>query len=147
VLDAVKISRKSVDTPANREVVNRAVYTIQQAIGATLDALPSGMSNTARKINGDLFERLIRLVLVRVGIDCTAGQVNVPVEVDGKVEFFMGYQHDLVIKSGSFVKIIGSVKTSSKDRIDKIFVDKFLLGKLTGKDGAACGDFSQRCST
>ena len=29
------------------------------------------------------------------------------------------------------LKIIGSVKTSSKDRIDKIFVDKFLYNKLT----------------
>jgi len=134
VLDAIKPSLKRVDTLANREVVNRAVYSIQQAIGASLDALPAGMSNTARKINGDLFERFIRLILVRVGIDCTAAQVNVPVEVDGKVEFFMSYQHDLVIKSGLFVKIIGSVKTSSKDRLDKIFIDKFLLAKLTGKD-------------
>jgi hypothetical protein len=134
VLDAIKPSRKREETPANRELVNRAVYTMQQAIGASLDALPGGMSNTARKINGDLFERLIRLILVRVGIDCTAGQINVPVELDGNVEFFMGYQHDLVIKSGALVQIIGSVKTSSKDRIDKIFIDKFLLAKLTGKD-------------
>jgi hypothetical protein len=32
------------------------------------------------------------------------------------------------------VKIIGAVKTSSKDRLDKVFIDKFLLAKLTGKD-------------
>lgn len=57
ILDAIKASPKSAGTPANRELVNRAVYTIQQAIGASLDALPAGMSNTARKINGDLFER------------------------------------------------------------------------------------------
>lgn len=125
--------RKS-DTPANRLIVNRTIYTIQQCIGAALDALPAGQSNTARKINGDLFERFIRLILVAVGIDCTSGVVNVPVEIDGQVEFFMSYQHDLIIKSGAFVKIIGSVKTSSKDRLDKIFVDKFLLAKLTGKD-------------
>ena len=30
------------------------------------------------------------------------------------------------------LKVIGSVKTSSKDRIDKIFIDKFLYSKLTG---------------
>jgi len=29
------------------------------------------------------------------------------------------------------LKAIGSVKTSSKDRIDKIFIDKFLYSKLT----------------
>ena len=130
VLDGVKTS----DTPANREIVNRSVYTIQQSIGAALDALPAGKSNTARKINGDLFERFIRLLLVRVGIECTTGVVKVPVKVGGKEEFTMSYQHDLIIKSGELVKIIGSVKTSSKDRLDKIFVDKFLLAKLTGKD-------------
>ncbi|HUD45264.1 MAG TPA: hypothetical protein VMR33_00460 [Candidatus Baltobacteraceae bacterium] len=130
VLDSVK----KMDTPANRELVNRSIYTMQQSIGASLDALPAGRSNTARKINGDLFERFIRLVLIRVGIECTAGWVKVPVKVDGEEEFMMKYQHDLIIKSGSLVKIIGSVKTSSKDRLDKIFVDKFLLAKLTGKD-------------
>ncbi len=126
---------KEMDTPENREIVNRTVYTIQQSIGASLDALPAGASNTARKINGDLFERLIRLILVKVGIDCTSGVVNVPIETDEPGEgFSMSYQHDLIIKSGNLVKIIGSVKTSSKDRLDKIFVDKFLLGRLTGKD-------------
>ena len=130
ILDAVRTS----DTPDNRELVNRSVYTIQQSIGAALDALPAGKSNTARKINGDLFERFIRLLLLRVGIECTSGVVKVPVKVDGADEFMMSYQHDLIIKSGALVKIIGSVKTSSKDRLDKIFVDKFLLAKLTGKD-------------
>lgn len=130
ILDAVKTS----DTSANREIVNRSVYTIQQSIGAALDALPAGQSNTARKINGDLFERFIRLLLIRVGIECTSGVVKVPIKVDGEEEFTMSYQHDLIINSGELVKIIGSVKTSSKDRLDKIFVDKFLLAKLTGKD-------------
>ncbi len=130
VLHAVKTS----DTPANRELVNRSVYTIQQSIGSALDALPAGKSNTARKINGDLFERFIRLLLIRTGIECTSGVVQIPVKVDGKDEFVMSYQHDLIIKSGALVKVIGSVKTSSKDRLDKIFVDKFLLAKLTGKD-------------
>ena len=41
------------------------------------------------------------------------------------------YQHDLLISEDNEIKIIGSVKTSSKDRIDKIFVDKFLYNKLT----------------
>jgi hypothetical protein len=125
---------KATDTPANREMINRSIYTMQQSIGASLDALPAGQSNTARKINGDLFERFIRLLLVRVGVECTSGVVKVPVKVDGMAEFSMSYQHDLIIKSGELVKVIGSVKTSSKDRLDKVFVDKFLLAKLTGKN-------------
>lgn len=122
------------DSADNRNRVNRSIYTLQQCIGAALDALPSNRSNTARKINGDLFERLISLVLKRIGVDCTTGTVKVPVKVDEQVAFAMSYQHDLIIKDGEWVKIIGSVKTSSKDRIDKIFVDKFLLARLTGKD-------------
>jgi hypothetical protein len=45
-----------------RQVVIRTIYTIQQSIGAALDALPAGKSNQARKINGDLFERLVCLL-------------------------------------------------------------------------------------
>ena len=121
------------DTPELRSILNNSVYTIQQSIGATLDALPATRSNTARKIAGDLFERLIRTILSEIGIDCYSGVVNIPVIVDGKREFDFSYQHDLIIKKGDEVKAIGSVKTSSKDRIDKIFIDKFLYNKLTEK--------------
>ena len=125
------------DIPAidtlQRQLICHATYTIQQCIGAALDALPAGQSNTARKVNGDLFERLIRLLIQRLGVDCTSGTINVPVIMDGVEEFRMSYQHDLIIKSGEAVKAIGSVKTSSKDRIDKIFVDKFLYERLTGE--------------
>jgi hypothetical protein len=31
-------------------------------------------------------------------------------------------------------EIVGSVKTTSKDRIDKVFLDKYLLTKLLGRD-------------
>ena len=120
------------DTPEQRALLNRCIYSLQQAIGAALDALPAGESNKARKINGDLFERLIRLILVRVGVSCTSGVVSIPVKVDGEVAFQMSYQHDLIIQTGELVKVIGSVKTSSKDRLDKVFVDKFLFNRLTG---------------
>jgi hypothetical protein len=128
------LREQRVDTAPNRVLINRAIYTIQQSIGATLDALPAGHSNRARKINGDLFERLISLVLNRAGVDCTSGVVSVPVMVDGMAQFEMNFQHDLVVKEGELVKIIGSVKTSSKDRLGKIFFDKFLFHRLTEKD-------------
>lgn len=126
--------RNAHPTPSDRELINRGIYTIQQAIGAALDALPGTRSNTARKINGDLFERLIHLVICAQGVDCTEGTVYIPVRVPGVAEFNMRFQHDLIIKTGDLVKVIGSVKTSSKDRLGKIFVDKFLLYRMTGKD-------------
>jgi hypothetical protein len=115
-----------------RQVLVCTIYTIQQSIGAALDALPSGKSNQARKVNGDLFERLIRLIISALEIDCVAGTVQVPIRDDGgDILFHTSYQHDLLISEEDKLKIIGSVKTSSKDRIDKIFVDKFLYNKLT----------------
>jgi len=114
-----------------RAFICNSIYTIQQTIGAALDGLPAGQSNTARKINGDLFERLIRLLIGELGVDCTTGSISIPVIVDGIEQFRMSYQHDLIIKEGDLVKVIGGVKTSSKDRLDKIFIDKFLYSKLT----------------
>lgn len=102
-------------------------------IGAALDALPAGESNKARKINGDLFERYIRLILQTIGIPVHDGVVSVPVIVDDKELFKMSYQHDIIVEKNGKVKAIGSVKTSSKDRIDKIFIDKFLYNRLTNE--------------
>lgn len=118
---------------AVRNILNNATYTIQQSVGSALDGLPAGQSNTARKLNGDLFEHFIRLIIREIGIDCKAGTIQVPVIVDGQPTFNMSYQHDLIIEKESDIKVIGSIKTSSKDRIDKIFIDKFLYNKLTEK--------------
>lgn len=125
------VREQSMNTPENRQLLNNFLYTAQQSIGATLDALPATRSNTARKINGDLFERLIRLVIKEIGIDVSEGTIAVPVILNGQEVFRMNYQHDVIIRVEKFTKAIGSVKTSSKDRLDKIFVDKFLYNRLT----------------
>lgn len=114
-----------------RMTLNKFVYTCQQAIGATLDALPARKSNIARKINGDLFERFIRRILNDIGVTTDHGFESVPVVLNGEKQFNMKYEHDLIVKNGDNIQAIGSVKTSSKDRIDKIFIDKFLYNKLT----------------
>lgn len=128
------IKDEGFDTEQNRLLLNNFIYTAQQCIGATLDALPANKSNTARKINGDLFERFIRLIILETGIDVKQGVIDVPVKIDGETAFHMKYQHDLIIEVDSSTKAIGSVKTSSKDRVDKIFIDKFLYNRLTDTD-------------
>ncbi len=132
VLQNIKTIDKKDDVVRN--ILNNATYTIQQSIGSALDGLPAGQSNTARKLNGDLFEHFIRLIIREIGIDCKAGTIQVPVIVDGQPTFNMNYQHDLIIEKESGINLIGSIKTSSKDRIDKIFIDKFLYNKLAGKE-------------
>lgn len=125
---------KEGDQPYNelRDNLKRTIYTIQQSIGAALDALPAGKSNQARKVNGDLFERFINILIRSLNVDCVSGTMQVPVkDNDGTVLFKSSYQHDLLISKDTELKIIGSVKTSSKDRIDKVFMDKFLYSRLT----------------
>ncbi len=126
---------KTIDRKDNsiREIINNSTYTIQQSIGSALDGLPAGQSNTARKLNGDLFEHFIRLLIREIGIECKAGTIHVPIIVANEPQFRMSYQHDLIIEKDNDIKVIGSIKTSSKDRIDKIFIDKFLYNKLTEK--------------
>lgn len=119
------------DDTSARLLIRRGIYTMQQSIGAALDALPSGQSNTARKVNGDLFERLIRIVLGEAGVSCESGVVQVPVHLGDEVPMHMSYQHDLIIRRHGAIKALGSVKTSSKDRIDKIFMDRLLYSRLT----------------
>lgn len=126
--NAKDIGEKDIEA---RKVINNVTYTIQQSIGAALDGLKAGKSNTARKLNGDLFEYFIRLILRETGVDAVSGVVQVPVIVEGQEQFKMNYQHDLIVRRDGDIKIIGSIKTSSKDRIDKIFIDKFLYSRLT----------------
>lgn len=127
------LSIKDTKSELERQILNNVTYTLQQSVGAALDAIEGGKSNYARKLNGDLFENLIRLILIETGLPAKAGVVQVPVVIDGKEEFKMNYQHDLIIENADEIKLIGSIKTSSKDRIDKIFIDKFLYNKLTEK--------------
>lgn len=60
-------------------------------------------------------------------------------------ERFIAYQLDLVFSRNKAIvaaetkfihvtEIVGSVKTTSKDRIDKVFLDKYLLKKLLGRN-------------
>lgn len=60
-----------------------------------------------------------------------ANRSNTARKINGDIAFTMSYQHDLIIKVDDVTKAIGSVKTSSKDRVNKIFIDKFLYNKLT----------------
>lgn len=127
-----RIQDRELPTDVHRSELVRTIYTIQQSIGAALDALPAGRANQARKINGERFEFFIKTLIKSFGVSCVGGTIKVPVrDNSGNILFTSSYQHDLMISNENKLKIIGSVKTSSKDRIDKVFVDKFLYNRLT----------------
>lgn len=121
--------------------VNRMIYTIQQSIGCVSDAFDD--TNQSRKRAGQLFETLVKLVIQEVGVDCEPRTVNIPIPDYPGYE--MSYELDLVFSRNKAIlasetkfihpaEVTGSVKTTSKDRIDKIFLDKYLLTKLLGRD-------------
>lgn len=112
-----------------RENINRVIYTCQQCVGCTLDAFNN--PNKARKRNGMLFEILIRSVINAAGIRCDSFDEVIRL---GKNET-MKFQHDIVLKNEEDSVIgIGQLKTTSKDRIDKIFLDKSMYNSLTKTD-------------
>lgn len=121
--------------------INKVVYTLQQAIGCIGDSFDN--PNQARKRIGQLFENLIRIIFREVGLECKSRNINIP--IPGFPGYKMPYEIDLVLSSDEVIldnttefiyptELVGSIKTTSKDRIDKIFLDKFLLSKLLGKD-------------
>lgn len=125
----------------NGNQISKVVYTIQQSIGCVGDAFEN--SNQSRKRIGQLFESLIKLIIKEVGLECEPRRVLLPIL--GFVGYKMSYELDLVFSQDKAIltsetvhihphEIVGSVKTTSKDRIDKIFLDKFLLSKLLGRD-------------
>ena len=122
-LNDLKHIRAIHDCVEKRENINRVAYTCQQAVGCVLDSLNN--ANKAKKRNGDHFERLIRSIVSSVGIDNERKIQHISLNKKEKIKF----EHDIVITSKhQKIKAIGQLKTSSKDRLDKIFrFDKFLV--------------------
>lgn len=133
------------ETPEGQEYVaagelNRVVYTLQQSIGCVGDAFED--ANQTRKRIGQLFENLIRLLFREIGLQCESRNLRLP--IPNQPGYAMPYELDAVFSRSSTTEdtdvplrldeVVGSVKTTSKDRIDKIFLDKFLLSRLLGRD-------------
>jgi hypothetical protein len=125
---------------ASKEI-NKVIYTVQQAIGCIGDSFEN--PNQSRKRVGQLFETLIKLIIQEVGLECESRTINIP--IPGYPSYEMSYELDLVFSRNKAIiasetkfihssEVVGSVKTTSKDRIDKVFLDKYLLTKLLGRD-------------
>jgi hypothetical protein len=117
--------------------VNQVVYTVQQSIGCIGDSFSD--ANQSRKRIGQLFERLVKLIIQEVGLECEPRTIKLP--IPDNPGYSMSYELDVVFSRNRAIitsetefiypsEIVGSIKTTSKDRIDKIFLDKYLLTKL-----------------
>jgi hypothetical protein len=117
--------------------INSVVYTIQQAIGVGMDFLCN--PNSSRKHVGNRFEELIRLVVTELGVknDNVVFKIPYPSEQGEKMyscetDIILS-PHDSVQSETKFIdnkEVIVSLKTTSKDRMGKIFLDKLLMQKF-----------------
>ncbi|HEX9989129.1 MAG TPA: hypothetical protein VGE45_11710 [Chloroflexia bacterium] len=124
----------------NTNEINKVVYTLQQALGSIGDSLEN--ANQSRKRAGQLFEGLVKLIIQEVGLECEPRRIRLPIpDFPGYV---MPYELDLVFSRNRAIitsetgfiypqEVVGSVKLTSKDRIDKVFLDKYLLARLLGR--------------
>jgi hypothetical protein len=117
--------------------IDAVVYTIQQSIGVGMDFLCN--PNSARKHVGNRFEELIRNIVSQTGITNDKVVFKIPYpSKDG--EKLYSCETDIILSPHERVKsniktinedeIVISLKTTSKDRMGKIFLDKLLMQKF-----------------
>lgn len=129
----------------DHKIINKVTYTMQQSIGIALDLL--GNQNANRKHVGNRFEELIGLIIDAVGIKNKKVVLKIPYENEG----IYSCETDLVLSPYEQVRsnnstideneVVVSLKTSSKDRMGKIFIDKILMSKFVGRDVRVVGIF------
>jgi hypothetical protein len=133
---------------AEKELIDSVLYTIQQSIGAGFDLLAN--PNSARKHVGNRFEELIKCIFTEMGIANKKTVLQIPYETDEGEKIYK-CENDLILSSYKKVKstgtrldkneIVVSVKTTSKDRMGKMFIDKILLERFINHDQKVIGIF------
>ena len=128
--------------------IDRTIYTIQQSIGAGLDLLVN--PNAARKHVGNRFEELVKCLFDEMGVANGKTVLQIPYETDEGIKVYK-CENDLIIspfekvrstsKSLDQREIVISIKTTSKDRMGKIFIDKMLLERFVGHKQKVIGVF------
>lgn len=143
-----KIKRKESVSTEEENLIDSTLYTIQQAIGAGLDLLVN--QNSARKHVGNRFEELMRALFTAIGISNKKMVLQIPYSVGTKTELYQ-CENDMVISPYSVIKsegsnidpneIVVSIKTTSKDRMGKMFLDKMLLERFLERPQKVIGIF------
>ncbi len=131
-----------------KKIIDKTIYTIQQSIGAGMDLLVN--PNSARKHVGNRFEELIKCVFNEIGIVNKKLVLQIPYETDEGTKTYK-CENDLVISPFKQVKstsrslhvneVVVSIKTTSKDRMGKMFIDKILLERFVNHPQKVIGIF------
>jgi hypothetical protein len=120
-------------------IVDSVVYTIQQTLGIGLNLMVE--SNSARKHVGNRFEELIKTLFDTLEISFKKVVLSIPYETDEGLKYYK-CETDVIISPNEKVKsdsksidkneIVVSLKTTTKDRMPKIFIDKVLMERFLG---------------
>lgn len=130
-----EIRDKKTNFPAEeRKNLDSVLYTIQQSIGVGLDLFVN--PNSARKHVGNRFEELIKAVFTDLGIQNKKLVLKIPYFTDEGEKIYK-CETDLILspykevksttKSIDYNELVVSIKTTSKDRMGKIFMDRILM--------------------
>jgi len=144
------VEKIKVNTSINEDeefIIDSFLYTLIQSIGMGLDLLVE--SNSSKKHVGNRFEELIRSVFDEIGVFNKKGVTKIPYETP---EGYKNYtcENDLILSPDKATiqnhaidqtEVVVSVKTTSKDRMGKIFMDKILLEKFIGHSVKVLGIF------
>ncbi len=133
----VKLKQKDSEfSEAELFLIDSVLYTIQQAIGCCFDLMVN--ANSGRKHVGNRFEELMRAVFNEMEIANVHHVLRIPFETEDGTKIY-SCEMDLIISPFDSVKstrstiheneIVVSAKTTSKDRMGKMFMDKILLEK------------------
>lgn len=136
-------------TEGEKRNIDSFLYTIQQSIGAGLDLLVD--PNSSRKHVGNRFEELIRVVFNEIGIANKRIVLRIPYSTDEGEKIYK-CENDLILSPTGKVastsdhldenEIVVSVKTTSKDRMGKMFIDKILLERFVNHPQKVIGIFN-----
>lgn len=143
-----KIAQGQPVDQSEKDCIDVTLYTIQQSIGAGLDLLVN--QNSARKHVGNRFEELVKVVFTEIGVVNKKQVLQIPYETDVGQKIY-SCENDLILSPHERVlstnnslderEIVVSVKTTSKDRLGKIFIDKILLEKFVQHPQKVIGIF------
>jgi hypothetical protein len=143
-----EIKNGSEISSADKDIIDKTIYTIQQSIGAGLDLLVN--PNSARKHVGNRFEELIKVIFTEIGVANRKIVLQIPYETGEGTKTYK-CENDLILSPYEKVKstttsldekeIVLSVKSTSKDRMGKMFIDKILLERFVGHPQKVVGVF------
>lgn len=143
-----KIKNREVISPDERNIIDKVIYTIQQSIGIGMDFLCD--PNSARKHVGNRFEELIHLTISLLDITNDKIVFKIPYSSQRGQKLY-SCETDLILSPHDTIQsnttdideneVVISLKTTSKDRMGKIFLDKLLMEKFADHSVKVVGIF------